>query len=1493
MKKDLLSRWLALKKKKKSDQKAAKSSKYPLAYNQQSLYFLYQLYPDNPFYNYNDYYLFHGGLRIEKLIEAFQLIIDRHPVFRTRIVNEEAGPVQIVDESGELEIYRHELKSASEESAKELIISDANRPFDLSSNKQLRLSIVQYDDQYYAIGVIAHHIIVDKWSMGTLRFEVADLYRQLCQNNKPAVQPIKYSFGQYAFDQVNRSIDNELINYWLEKLEYENEPINLPYDYLRPDQPTFRGRHFKVNLGDDLSGGIKNQCKQFKVTPFVYLISLFKILLYKYTGRRSFNIGVPFSNKQNAELESIIGFFDETVILHAQVRNQRFEKFIEDVANDIYDVFNKKQVPIELLVKKLNPDRNSGINPLFQVMFIYHKKPKEPSFGNDLQFSSETLDTGVTKFDLSLFVGEDENGFSLTFEYATDLFREDTIVTLSNHFVNLVAQVIDNPGSRIDQLSLVSRSEFKEIVHDWNDTAFEFDSNAIILDEIKKQFKVSSTKVAVADANKRLTYRELDKLSGQLSNFLTAHQVNPGDIVGLHLDRSTEMIVAILGVLRAGASYLSLDPDYPENRLMFMLDDANVSCVITDQAINIGSDIKLLDINKILQEEVEKGPPLIIEPEDTAYLIFTSGSTGKPKGVAVSHANLYNSTIARNRYYSDEPQSFLLFSSFSFDSSVAGIFWTLSVGGKLVISENRLEQDMEKLGSVIKNEKVTHTLLLPGLYREILNSIDRSQLGSLKNVILAGEAIDENIPAMHFKDLENVRLFNEYGPTEATVWATVEEIEKDQGKITIGKPIGNTQVFILDNDGQPLPAGIPGEIHIGGLNVTKGYLNHPEATSEKFVESPFDLFPGMLYRTGDMAKFTREGKIDFMGRKDGQVKIRGHRIELNEIEGKINQLEQVKESVVIIDGVEGRNKRLICYYMAERVIDSDEFRSWLDRELPDFMIPQQYIVLDRFPRLPNGKLDRIKLPAPSAGEHHLEYEAPASLAEEKMAEIWGEVLKLDRVSVNANFFEIGGDSISSIRIISKARKSNFEIEPNQIFKYPTIRELVDYIQFDENTEVFVGEAPMSPYQIAWLRHEKTIAFKQFKVFRIDLSQKVVEQQIVEITSDLIQKHDALRITLPWESDDEALYFVSKKAEDHIAYCRELNQLQEIFQDDKQKPLFMLVGIRKDDQEQFHSLVLMGHPLIIDDQSWNNILVDFVEALDKRSAQEPENNQKAGFASWLQMVNEPAFQQKLDKDLRFWQEQLNGYLKDHHDDTHQENEVKRIQYSREKIDFPLSEDINSTFNTTYQELLLTVFVKTLADFHQKKEMIVWLEKNGREGFDATNDYLSTVGCFKSKFPFALKSTEEIKDLIVGTKESWRSIPNAGMGYEHLVNANKILPVPLDEGFEFQYSKVDKDSLKQFNVISEVKELTGPFNGKNETHMKLNCIESVNSIQCEFIFDTAYYMEKERRTFLEIFSKNTKDIFDFCLSSEREFSSSDFPDANLSGDDLNELLKQLGD
>lgn len=906
MRKSLLNKWLDIKNNEKRKAPSKSILKYPLAYNQQALYFLNQLYPDNPFYNYLDFYQFRGELELSNLIKSFEYIIDRHEVFRTRFELGDKGPVQIVEAKGELGIMLHEeatLEDDSEKKALQIIIEESRKPFDLGSAQQLRLSIVKVNRSNYYIGVCAHHIIIDKLSMSLLRKEVAYVYKQIQNNQIIDLKPFTTSFKDYSKNQIEKKFSDEALNYWLSKIDSSQEIIELPFDHQRLAIPTFKGSQFNAPLGKELSGKVRKLGLEFNVTPFVLLLSVFNILLRKYSRSNSINIGIPVTHKESTGLEDVLGFFDETLVLSTTLNqpNETFTEFVQRIKTNVYEAFDHKGIPLEVLLRKIKPSRILGVNPLFQVMFIFHKMQGGISFGDDILFESKTVDIGVSKFDLTLFIGEDDYGFYSSFEYSTDLFEKTKIEKISSHYQNVLKQVLDNPKVLISDLKLMDETERNSILRNSNGPNHSLEPYDSILELIQNQVDLVPNKLALSDENDQMTYRDMDMMSNRIAAFLIDLGCTPNEIVGLYFGRSIKMVISILGVLKAGCAYLPLDPKYPLKRISYMVEDAKVKKILTERGNQLDNSYNTISYDEIIKRTFKNTINRIINRKDLSYVIYTSGSTGSPKGVAISHLNLLNSTMARLFHYKDQPHSFLLFSSFSFDSSVAGIFWTLSCGGKLVIAAERLEQDIEKLSNVFEKECISHTLLLPSLYQAILTSINPEKMKALKNVIVAGETCPLDLPQKHFQLTKNVNLYNEYGPTEATVWATVDEVKRDNLKIiTIGKPIVNTQVYILNEDLQPVPEGIIGEIYIGGLNVSGRYLNNEQENNKKFIINPFEAGEGLLYKSGDYGKIDNEGRIVYLGRADDQVKIRGHRIELDEIKNKVLNIPDVDEVVVLL-----------------------------------------------------------------------------------------------------------------------------------------------------------------------------------------------------------------------------------------------------------------------------------------------------------------------------------------------------------------------------------------------------------------------------------------------------------------------------------------------------------------------------------------------------------------------------------------------------------------
>ncbi len=887
----------------------------PLSRGQERLLFVQQLYPDNPFYNYADTYRVTGDLNVGALLKSFEIIGRRHEILRTTFgISAGTGEAsQEIHKDFAFEVIKRDLRTVPEsrrvETAKKMAVKLARQPFDLSRGPLTRIAVLQLADNDHFIILTMHHIVFDKWSMGILLQELADNYRNLVSGKQVSVIRPDVQYGDFSYWQKDRNVDPETIAYWTDKLQSASPLLDLPFDYPEPDRPSFRGAHSKHQLSNSLTLSIREACIETKTTPYVFLLAVYKVLLSRYTLQTDISVGSPFTNRDRTELESAIGFFDDTLVLRSDLSGSpSFSEVLERVKETCKGAFSHRQMPFETLVGILKPNRYLNHNPLFQVMFIYHDAARMPSFGPGLMVENEPLDIGVAKFDLTLFISDEGQRMSAIFEYAEDLFAGTTIDRMHEHLTNLLEAILEKPGRRIGELTMAGDGELEQMMT-WNDTPEpEFGDAAGIHQLFEKQARLHPDSPAVSFNEEELTYAELNTKASTLAARLQELNLDRNKPLGLFAEPSVDMVVGILGILKAGLAYLPLDAGYPQDRINLLLEDSSASLILAQRHLS-GRIVKnpglaVLPIEELCDEaspEPGAGSVRSIDESDAAYLIYTSGSTGRPKGVSISHRNLLNSTAARFRYYGTNPGSFLLLSSFSFDSSVAGIFWTLTTGGRLVVTERRVEQDMEHLSRLFAENRITHTLILPSVYRLLLESTTTGDLNSLQTVIVAGEECSASISRAHFEKLPDVKLFNEYGPTEATVWATVYEIKRENitRKVPIGKPIPGAQIYILDDEQNQVPIGAAGEICIGGKGVADGYLNDSELTSRRFITDTHSRRRGLkLYRTGDLGRYRSDGAIIFLGRKDDQVKIRGYRIEPREIADVIAQIPGVKEVLV-------------------------------------------------------------------------------------------------------------------------------------------------------------------------------------------------------------------------------------------------------------------------------------------------------------------------------------------------------------------------------------------------------------------------------------------------------------------------------------------------------------------------------------------------------------------------------------------------------------------
>ena len=893
------------------------SGPQPLSYTQRRVWFLQQLFPKNRAYNMSEVWRIRGSLDIKALQLALNQVVKRHSSLRTSFVEIEGKPMQIVSDTSEIQIAVNDLRHLPSRERKQeysaLITAEGDYLFDLTHGPLIRLSLIRLSTEDQILSLTLHHIITDEWSNDIFWRDLSAFY-QIARGMEaqapvdPAIQYIDYAAWQRQ--QIgNGNLDGQL-NYWREQLAGELPLLQLPYDYPRPAQQTLRGGLVHLTLPDELLPALKVLGRQSGATLFMTLLAAFQALLYRYGSEQDVFTGTPIANRQRPETKDVMGMFINTVVLRTNFSEHfNFLQLLEQVRQTTFNALANQDLPFDVLVKELHPQRDLSYNPLFQTMFVFNADEVERRLP-DTMFDQVATDIGVSKFDLTLFAREANGRLLSTLEYNSDLFEPATAKRMLNHWQVLLEGIIANPQALISTLPLLDASERRLVLDTWNDTAVPFMETRFLPELIARRAAQQPAVEAAVDANERLTYGELEKRANTLAHKLVAQGVKRNSPVGLYSERSAAMIVGILGILKAGSAYVPLEPTYPMERIAYVLEDARAPVVVTqahlvDSLPPTNAVVVVLDSDSLETETEKRFHEANLSSDDLAYIIYTSGSTGTPKGVMVTHGNLLASTIAREATYEDPVARYLLLSSFAFDSSVAGIFWTLASGGTLVLPAADEEKDVQKLANLVAGERVTHTLTLPSLYNLLLDYARPGSLDSLQVVIVAGEACPSELGRKHNTLLPTCELYNEYGPTEATVWCSVYRLPKENNSynrpVPIGRPVANYQLYILDNQQQPLPIGLPGELYIGGAGVTAGYWQNPELTAERFltIDLKGQTSSVRVYRTGDLARWRSDGEVEFLGRADNQVKIRGYRIEPGEIENVLKKHPDIQDVAVL------------------------------------------------------------------------------------------------------------------------------------------------------------------------------------------------------------------------------------------------------------------------------------------------------------------------------------------------------------------------------------------------------------------------------------------------------------------------------------------------------------------------------------------------------------------------------------------------------------------
>ncbi len=1024
---------------------------FPASFAQQRLWFLDRVDPGTSVYNIPQAFRLEGPLRIELIARALQEIVQRHEALRTTFGSTDGTPLQLVASTRRVDLPAIDLRHLPEterlSEAQRLADQDAREPFSLEKGPLLRATMLVLGAEDHVLLFNVHHIVCDGWSLALLFHEMSELYRAFAADQPSPLPDIPIQYPDYTLWQKEWLKGGELdrqLGYWRDRLGGELPVLELPGDRGRPPLQTFRGGWLKFHISKELTDGVAALARREGISLYMTLLGAFKVLLHRLSGQAEILVGSPIANRDRAEIENAIGFYTNTVVFRTDLEGgPTFKAVLGRIKENALGVYANQDVPLEQVVNAVHPDRGTGHNPLFQVMFGFQKAPEAALALGSVKVTPLVVHSGTSKFDLLLEMQETAAGMQCFLEYSRDLFDEATATRFIEHLRTLIEGVVRFPERSIDELPLLTEAERQRILVDWNATQAEYSKTSCLHDLVAAQASRTPESIAVEYEAESLTYRELVSRSDLLASYLRSVGVGPDVMVGVFLDRSLDMMVGLLGILKAGGAYLPLDPAFPQDRVAYMVSDAQAPVILTQERLVASLPVHnalqiVLDVEweRIASGGVTSGDPpaLGAGPENLAYMIYTSGSTGKPKGVQIPHRAVVNflESMRREPGFTAEDK-LLAVTTLSFDIAGLELYLPLIVGGTVILASRDLATDGPQLLTKIKAAGVTVMQATPATWRMLLEA--GWQGPTALTILCGGEAWPANLATELLA--RSARLWNMYGPTETTIWSTCFQVT-DDATLLIGGPIANTQTYVLDSKLEPMPIGVTGELYIGGDGVARGYFNRPELTEEKFIPDPFRKKPGArLYRTGDLARYLPSGLLQFLRRSDNQVKVRGFRIELGEIEAVLAQHPAIRQAVVVVREDSSGDKRIVAYivYRPEqtplttgaqgastpdtlRAPTPSELRKFLRGLLPEYMVPHLFVDLEMMPLTQNGKIDRRALPDPfqESSAPAEEYAAPRTPMEVFVADLWRELLTIERVGLRDNFFDLGGHSLLSMQV---------------------------------------------------------------------------------------------------------------------------------------------------------------------------------------------------------------------------------------------------------------------------------------------------------------------------------------------------------------------------------------------------------------------------------------------------------------------------------------------
>ncbi|ASS75346.1 hypothetical protein CIG75_10315 [Tumebacillus algifaecis] len=1516
----------------------SRAGELPLSFAQQRLWIVDHLNPGTTVYNMPFAVRLVGELNRPALERTLTEIVRRHEALRTSYENKGGQAVQQIAPPYAIHLPVVELSgedaSEQEAAAKQYVEQEASTPFDLAKGPLLRCSLLKLDSTVHVLVLNLHHIVSDGWSMGVFLQEVATLYGayQLDQPSPLADLLVQYAdFAAWQRDWLQGEVYDEQFSYWKAQLSGEMHVLQLPTDRPRPPIQTHRGATVSFHLTRETVQRLRHLSRQAGATMFMTLLAAYQVLLMRYSNQEDIAVGTPIAGRNCIETENMIGFFVNTLVMRTDLSgNPTFEQLLSRVRETALGAYAHQDLPFEKLVAALQPERDASRSPLFQTLFNLQPHSTGDSVKlPGLAVKPLEFDHATVKFDLELSIEDWGDTLVGRFNYNIDLFESATIARMITHFQTLLEAVTTDPTLPIGLAPLMSTEEQEHMLRQGQGKKVAY-ADLCIHQLFEAQAAKTPEHIAVLAEQGTMTYRELNERANQIAHRLQQIGVGSESLVGIFMTRTPQMIAAMLGVLKAGGAYVPLDPTYPQERILFMMNDTKMAVLLSEQ--HLLNELPPYEVETICLPlvETDTADDLVVQAtsRNLAYVIYTSGSTGRPKGVAVEHRSAATMIQWALEEYAAEDFAGVLFStSICFDLSVYELFVTLAAGGKVILAESALQ-----LPQLAAKDEVTLINTVPSAITELLR-IDAIP-DSVRSVNLAGEALPLHLVQRLYALKTVQKVYNLYGPSEDTTYSTYRLIERDTATApTIGRPLANTDFYLLDEHKQLVPLGVSGQLYLTGDGLARGYLGRSDLTAEKFIPNPFQNDPnGRMYATGDVARLLPDGNLEYLGRIDHQVKVRGYRIELGEIEAMLVRHPSVQAALAIVREDLPGSKRIVAYLVADPAnIDQAKLRSLLKAQLPDYMIPSAFVMLDAFPLTSNGKIDRKALPAPDSGREMADrYEAPRNETEEALAEIWSKVLRVERIGIHDNYFSLGGDSILSIQILHLATQRGIRFTPKDLFQYQTIAELSQVVSsgatlLSAEQGLVTGDVLLTPVQHWFLDRLPEDAHHFNLPLLLILKERAEEALLRDVIKRLLEHHDALRMRYLKQADGWQ-QFNDGLSEEVPLVTVDLSHIPRHEQEESFKLIadHYQAGLDLDGHlfqaVLFHfgadrpqRLLLIVHHLIVDGVSWRILLEDletlYSQALRGEQMQLPLKT--TSFREWAARLCEAAQSDVIANERTHWLRLAKitppAIPFDHTGDQNTVDSAHTVSVllTRDET-IRLLQEVPKAYNTQINDLLLTALIRAFANWTGESTLLVNFEGHGRENIIDGVDLSRTVGWFTSMYPVCLQlpAHQTPGDAIKAVKEQLRTVPNKGTSFGMLrylhpdtsvQQALAALPTPeISFNYLGQFDAGTTSADTMFQLSGQQSGSAHSKRMKRDHLLDITALIAGDQLRLNMIYSTHLHNAETIEQVAAAFLDELRTLIAHCLTPEAGgYTPSDFPEARVLQVELDQFMNRLGD